>query len=359
MLRRIPSTPLVCLVVFLSTIFLNASWAAGPDESLDILLKPNQAGSAPTVVAHKAKAPRAASKYVVAPVAVPYPPPPPMGITKVKPSMCLPFAVGAPMCILPAPRMGQWEMSAQAFFASVRGKIAWPRYSQFNNFQTDDSALWPNLTDQLQLPAHQVVGGFTASYQFRPNWAVRFSVLGFESSGGGLVQQANSLNGFFVFGNQIFTFGQQIQTKWRHTYGRLGLVYDAIRTCNAKVSVFADWVHVDDRIDVFCSFCGFGNSTFSKNTDAAMVGLQFQKCLVTTRNGGTFSSDCKAGAMFLDNVEGWDVELGGRYSIPLNAGGRWGYLKGGYRFVNLNKSQSDFVFNNALEGGFAEFGFIF
>ena len=124
MLRRIPSTPLVCLVVFLSTIFLNASWAAGPDESLDILLKPNQAGSAPTVVAHKAKAPRAASKYVVAPVAVPYPPPPPMGITKVKPSMCLPFAVGAPMCILPAPRMGQWEMSAQAFFASVRGKIA-------------------------------------------------------------------------------------------------------------------------------------------------------------------------------------------------------------------------------------------
>ncbi len=55
MLRRIPSTPLVCLVLLLSTIFLNASWAAGPDESLDILLKPNQVSSAPTVVAHKAK----------------------------------------------------------------------------------------------------------------------------------------------------------------------------------------------------------------------------------------------------------------------------------------------------------------
>jgi len=125
------------------------------------------------------------------------------------------------------------------------------------------------------------------------------------------------------------------------------------------VSLSGNWVHVDDRINVICSTCGFGNSTFSKNTDAAMVGLQFQKCLVAMPNGGTFSCDSKAGAIFLDNVEGWDVELGGRYSIPLNAGGRWGYLRGGYRFINLNKSQSDFVFSNALEGGFAEFGFIF
>ena len=220
------------------------------------------------------------------------------------------------------------------------------------------SALWPGLTDQLQLPANQVIGQFTASYQFRPNWAVQFSVLGFESNGGGMVQVNNAI-GFFVFGNQTFTYGQQIQSKWRHTYSRLGLVYDAIRICSAKVSVFADWVHVDDQIDVFCSTCGLGSSTFGKNIDATMVGLQFQKCLVAMCNGGTFSSDCKAGAIFLDNVEGWDVDLGGRYSIPLNAGGRWGYLKGGYRLVKLNKSESDFVFNNTLEGGFAEFGFIF
>jgi hypothetical protein len=358
MLRRIPSTPLVCLVVFLSTIFLNASWAAGPDESLDILLKPNQAGSAPTVVAHKAKAHRAASRSMAAPTAVFYPPPPPMGITKVKRPAYAPFAFCGPMCILPAPRMGQWEMSAQAFFATVRGKIAWPRYSQFNTFQTDDSSLWPNLTDQLQLPAHQVIGEFAASYQFRPNWAVRFSVLGFESSGGGWVQNVNNLVGFFVFGNQFFTYGQQIQSKWTHTYTTLGLVYDPIRTCRAKVSVFANWVHIDDRINVGCNTCGFGNSTFSKNTDAMMVGLQFQKCLVGRCNGGSFSTDCKAGAIFLDNVEGWDVELGGRYSIPLGVG-RWGYLKGGYRLIDLKKSQADFVFNNALEGGFVGFGFIF
>lgn len=359
MLRRIPSTPLVCLVLLLSTIFLNASWAAGPDESLDMLLKPNQVSSAPTVVAHKAKSVRTASKFVAAPVAVSYPPPLPMGITKVKRPMCPPFAFCGPMCILPAPRMGQWEMSAQAFFAHVRGKIAWPRFSQFNAFQTDDSALWPNLTDQLQLPVHQVIGQFTASYQFRPNWAVRFSVLGFEMNGGGLVQQVNNLTGFFVFGNQTFTFGQQIQSKWTHTYSTVGLVYDAIRNCRAKVSVSANWVHIDDRINVICSTCGVGNSTFSKNTDAMMVGLEFQKCLVARCNGGTFSCDAKVGGMFLDDVEGWDAEIGGRYSIPLNAGGRWGYLKGGYRVIDLKKSQSDFVFNNALEGGFAEFGFIF
>src|SRR5208283_2404530 len=81
-------------------------------------------------------------------------------------------------------------------------------------------------------------------------------------------------------------FGQQIQSKWTHTYATVGLVYDAIRSCRAKVSVFANWVHVDDRINVICSTCGFGNSTFSKNTDAAMVGLQFQKCLVAMPMAG-------------------------------------------------------------------------
>jgi len=266
---------------------------------------------------------------------------------------------GAPLCILPAPRAGQWEMSAQAFFAHVRGTVQWPRYSQYTGYyQSDDSALWPNLSDQLQLPVHQTIGQFTAQYQFRPNWAVRYSVLGFEANGGGLVQVNNAI-GYFVFGNQTFTYGQQIQSKWSHIYHRLGLVYDALRTCAAKVSITANWVHLDDKIEVLCTTCGFGAQTFSKNTDAAMVGLEFQKCLKSMCNGGAFSTDCKAGAMFLDNIEGWDVELGGRYSIPLNAGGRSGYVKGGYRLVDLKKSQSDWVFNNALEGGFMELGFIF
>jgi hypothetical protein len=88
------------------------------------------------------------------------------------------------------------------------------------------------------------------------------------------------------------------------------------------------------------------------------VGLELQRCIKTAANGGTFSFDHKAGVIFLDDVEGWDVQAGARYSIPLNYG-RWGYMKGGYRYVEIKKSQSDYAFKHALEGGYMEFGFIF
>ena len=45
-------------------------------------------------------------------------------------------------------------------------------------------------------------------------------------------------------------------------------------------------------------------------------------------------------------------------AIPLNAG-RSGYVKAGYRLVELKKSQNDFLLKDALEGGYMEFGFIF
>ncbi len=362
MLRRIPSTPLVCLVVLLSLILLNASWAAGPDESLDMLLKPNQAGSAPTVVARKAKAVPYTSRTMATSAAIPHFQPRPMGIiTKVKPpcAPCPPFACGRPPCHLAVPRPGQWEIGVGALFAHVRGRIAWPRYSQYSGYYaTDDSALWPRLTDQLALPVNQTVAEFSALYQFRPNWGIQFTLLAFDMHGGGQVTVPNNFLGYFVFGNQIFTWGQQIQSEWIHDYNTLALVYTPIQTCVSRVSISAGWVHVDDKINALCTNCGYGASTFSEGTDSAMVGLEFQKCLMSTWNCGSFSSDCKGAAIFLDDAQGWDVELGGRYTIPLNAG-RWGYVKGGYRLVNLNRSESNFVFDHTLDGGFFEFGFIF
>jgi len=261
-------------------------------------------------------------------------------------------------CILPAPLPGQWEIGVQVLFARIGGKILWPRYSPYYwgwNWGQGDDFLAAGFSDRLMLPAHKTLVDFKVRYQFRPNWAVRYSIIPLELSGGGWPDYYS----WFIFGNQLFTGGQPIQSKWQHTYQRLGLIYDAIRTCGMKVSVFADWVHADDRIDVNCTYCGFFTQTFSKGTDAAMVGLEVQRCMMKTRNGGTFSCDYKAGGIFLDDVEGYDVEVGGRYSIPLNGNGRWGYIKGGYRVVDLKKSQSEFLLKNQLEGGFVEFGFIF
>jgi len=356
MLRSIPSTPLVCLVIFLSTIFLNASWAATPDESLDILLKPNQGVSVPGPTVHKAKSRGTMGMAGAAPAVVMYPPPLPLGITKVKPpAVCGPVAGPFPGCILPKPRPGQWEMGIAAIFARTRGIVAWPRYTPYlawgQNNEIDLNA--------LGLPAHWTVPEFTARYQFRPNWAIRYSVLGWDFSGGtDSFQGGNNWGGVTYFGWIPLTWGLQLQSKWQHTYQTLSLVYDAVNTCNSSLSVYAGWVHAEDKISVNCTYCGWWTGIFSKGGDSALVGLQLQQCVRTAPNGGTFSLDNKAAVIFGDDVQGWDIALGGRYSIPLNCG-RSGYAKGGYRFVDYKKNQQDFILTNAIEGGFVEFGFIF
>jgi len=350
MLRRIPFTLLVCLVFCLPFFLPESPLAAGPDESLDILLRPNQA---PPMAAPAVTGPRGSRTPRVAIV-----PPPLAGITKVKAQMCGPIGgdpLGQPIFpYLPAPKMRQWEMSIQLIFANMRGSIAWPRYTPwFGWWGTENNA---DFNGDLKLPSYSVWPQFTASYHFRPNWAVRYMILGNQLSGGGWIDT------WFLFGNAWnsgWWYGQQANTKFTHTYQRVGLVYDAIRTCNAKVSVFADWVHTDERIEMNCSWCGpWFNSIWSNSINSMIAGLEFQRAIRTAPNGGTLSWDCKAGGIFLDNTEGWDVEAGARYSIPLNCG-RSGYVKGGYRLVDLKKAQYDFLFKNTIQGGFVEGGLIF
>jgi hypothetical protein len=207
----------------------------------------------------------------------------------------------------------------------------------------------------LQLPAHLVVPTWSVTYQFRPSWAVRYSGLGFQANGGG--QTTDNIR-FGTWQQYYGGFGQGIQSKYSHAYHRLGILYDALKTPKSTVRVFADWVHAEERIEAnTCINCGQA-SVFSKTTDAAIAGLEYQKCVKTTSNGATFSWDCKAGAIFLDDVEGWDVQGGARYTISLNSG-RSGYLKGGYRLVEMKKGQNDYLLKHALEGGFMELGFIF
>jgi hypothetical protein len=111
MLRRIPYTPLVCLVLLVSLFFLSPSWAVAPDESLDVLLKPNNSNLAtsPPLQQGRAKrpnfglpAPWTGNPYVPAPA----------GISKVKAPPPIMYPAIAPMmgCFLPSPRVGQWQI---------------------------------------------------------------------------------------------------------------------------------------------------------------------------------------------------------------------------------------------------------
>lgn len=319
---------------------VNTSQGAGPAAPRD--LKPNK----PII-----KVKPAAIPTCVYPFARP-------AIMKVKPELACAFPGGAQWvdCIVPGPEVGQWDVSAGVLFARLRGKVAWPRYPWWGwggwwGAQDDT-----DFTDGIQLPAHLVVPTWSVTYQFRPTWAVRYSGLAFEANGGG------QPSGFVRFGPQQqfgfgFGFNQNIQSKYQHAYHRVGLLYSALRTGRSTVKVFADWVHAEDKMAVGCPSCLTG-SVLSKGTDAAITGIEIQKCLKTTSNGATFSWDCKAGAIFLDDVEGYDIQGGAQYTIPLNSG-RSGYLKGGYRVVELKKTQNDYLLKNSVDGGFMEFGFIF
>jgi hypothetical protein len=356
MLRRKHPTLLVCLGLAVSVLLVGAAWADQSEKSPQENIKSAQlrAPASSQILPPKTitKVKRMPAPWTCAyPVA-------PSRVTKVRPVYGMPFAgsIRPFGCVLPTPAVGQWDMTGGVIFARLRGRVAWPRYPWWGA----GAGFWgwtdgTDFTDGLQLPGHLVVPTWSVKYQFRRHWAVRYSGLAFEANGGG------QPTGYIMFGpwQQFYSgFGQGIQSKYQHDYHRVGLLYDALKSCRSSVKVFADWVHANDRIQVTsCPSCG-QNSVLSKGTDAAITGIEFQKCLKTAANGGTFSWDCKAGAIFLDDVEGWDVQAGAQYAIPLNCG-RSGYVKGGYRLVQLKKSQNDYLLDNAVEGGFMEMGFIF
>lgn len=356
MLRRTPSTPLVCLVLFVSLAATNYAAAADPQESLEILLKPNSAAAAAASPAKARAARSAVAPHPVLPPQAAYSYPPPLGpISKVK---ALPQAYYAytPPCILPKPMPGQWDMTFEVIAGRVKGTIGYPRVSQWWTgwWGSQNEA---DLNDDLGIPAHGTMLQFTAKYQFRPSWGLRYTILGNNFSGG-TNPQRQFLFGTNWAGGWWITPGLPINTQWEHQYQRLELVYDALKSCSGLLSISGGWVHTDDKISVNCQTCGWWTSIFSQGGDSAVIGVDFQRCIRTAPNGGTLSMDCKGAVIFLDNVEGWDVEAGLRFSVPLNCG-RAGYMKAGYRLLNYKKSQTELLFTNTIEGGYVACGFIF
>jgi hypothetical protein len=365
MLRRIPATLLVCIAIFVAAFAVGTAGARTPEESVDILLKPNlAAGRASEDGAGVRTRQRAQPKTSYAPVRPIFQFPQGLHrpIIKVRPEIaCAPVTCTGYGCFLPKPAKGQWELGFQTFFARVKGTLQSPRadnswyYGYYYNYYTP-----PDFTDQLNLPANRVLLQFTARYQFRPTWAIRYSIMGDNISGSGYPQSDFILanNWGYAYGVTVFSASQTITSKWQHRYQRLGLVYDPIKTPSAVVSVFADWVHTDDSLQISSPYCTYNCFNKSQTGDPAMVGLEVQRCTSTAANGATLSCEGKAGLMFLDDSSGWDVQAGCRYSLPMGYN-RWGYIKGGYRNVTINKGTAQYVFNHSFEGGFMEFGFIF
>ncbi len=253
----------------------------------------------------------------------------------------------APQCILPPPKMRGWEMTAEALFARTKGHVRYNRgYLGYTLGQSDI-----DLNSDMGLPDHNVIGTFTAAYRFKPQWSLRYSIMPLMVDGSGTV------NSSFTFGNTMFTSGQSTRVKWERLYQRLGLVYDPIRTASSRVSIFGDYVRINDKLSALQTGCCA--DVMDNDLNMAIAGMEFERCLKTTASCSTLSFECRAGVAFLDEAVGSDVSTGLKYSIPMN-NGRWGFVKGGYRYLTFKKKYSDSrSFDTAMEGGFLQMGFVF
>jgi hypothetical protein len=353
MMRRIPYTLLVCLVFLITTAFMVPAWASPGEESAEKILAKSQVASQGVAGEPKPKAitkVKPQPKYPTYEYLCPRP-----DITKVKPGYMRSYGteVQFPEGILATARAGRWDVGGGVLFARLRGKVAWPRYAWAGAYVAGGTNE-TDFTDGLALPGHIAVPTWSVKYAFRPNWSVRYSGLGYEANGGG---QSSSTITFGPW-QQFYGAGQSVQSKYQHLYQRVGLQYDAVKSSRSCIGIFADWVHAEDKIQVISSLSVGQSAVFSKGTDAAIAGIEYRRFVKASANGGALSCECKAGAIFLDDVVGVDAQAGAQYAIPMNSG-RSGYVKAGYRLVELKKAQNDYLLNNALEGGYMELGFIF
>jgi hypothetical protein len=252
-----------------------------------------------------------------------------------------------PPCIVPRRMAGQWEFGVQGFFARVGGTVQSP--AQLFGLPADEI----DFDAGFGLPVHEDLWEYSGRYQFRPNWAVFYSIMPIHLDANYMVQQT------FYLGNWVYPAGTMIRTNFDFIYQRVGLLYQPIVSCNATVSIYSGWLFNDNRLSVAGSGCGGGTcTTVDRTRNMVFSGIQIEKCIRTMCNGGTLNCDSRVDLGYLDNTFVTDVQAGLRYSVPMNCG-RWGYAKGGFRYLNFQEDRNDLRFDTVMQGWFGELGLVF
>jgi len=209
-----------------------------------------------------------------------------------------------------------------------------------------------DFTNDLGLPSFQVLLEYSARYQFAPHWAFYYSIMpiGLEAD--------KTLDKTLYYRQWILPAGTRVHTKWDFIYQRVGLLYQPIVSCNATVSVYAGWTWNEQWIRLQSYVCNGRAAQVSRTRNMVNSGIEIQKCISTKCTGATLSCDSGVGLNYLDGVFGVDVQAGLRYSIPMGQA-RWGYVRGGYRYLSLGESRDDMRLDAIFDGGFVQAGLIF
>jgi hypothetical protein len=209
-----------------------------------------------------------------------------------------------------------------------------------------------DFDEGLQIPkSSHAFWSLEAHYQAQPRWGFRYSFTPILAEGAG------STAAGFTFMGQSFTSGAPIQSKWERYEHRAGLVFDVVKSPGAVTSLFAEWLYIQDKLTVGSPSATLASVTWDADKSLAVLGLELNKCLKNYR-GSTLAFNAKGSVSFLDSHIGYDAEAGFNYIIPVKRG-RFGFLKGGYRYANLKRERDAELFRTILDGAFLEVGFLF
>ncbi|MEW6531475.1 MAG: hypothetical protein AB1473_11605 [Thermodesulfobacteriota bacterium] len=251
-----------------------------------------------------------------------------------------------PDCCLPMPAQGQFVLAPRVLFGRVQGE------ARYGAAVTGLQSSLINFSDHLAMPkSGHNIWSLQAFYQFQPRWGIRYSYSPMKAEGTG--QPVTT----FTFGGQTFAGGTTLRSKWERSEHRLGLVLDLKRTTSSVTSVFADWMHIQDKLSIGAALGPEALVTWNDDKNLALLGVEFNKCLKNYR-GSTLAIGLKGGVAFLDDHIGYDAEASLSYLIPIKQG-RFGFVKGGYHYAQLKKDKAAQQFNTTVDGAFVEVGFLF
>ncbi len=274
-------------------------------------------------------------------------------VFKVKPDYGLqgisrfnPFAWGFDCC-LPTTAQRQFEAGPRAWFARVQGQVS--KGGRIVSFETPSVI---DFDDHLGISkSGNVIWSVDARYQFLPRWGLRYSFTPFTTEA---TKQGTET---FTFMGQSFTTGTAIRSRWDRYEHRAGLSFDVTRSANSVTRAYADWLYIQDKLTLRQALGATPSLSWDDDKSLAVLGLELNKCLRNFR-GNTLALNCKAGVAFLDDHNGYELEAGLSYIIPIRAG-RFGFLKGGYRYAHLKKDRDYELFKTTMDGAFVQAGFIF
>ncbi|MFC1833488.1 hypothetical protein ACFL2Q_01970 [Thermodesulfobacteriota bacterium] len=252
-------------------------------------------------------------------------------------------------CFLPTPRKGQFSGSARGFFPRVRGQI-----SKGGQTIMGIPRSVVDFDEHLGLTENsQPTWTASAQYQVTPRWALTYSFTPM------ILEATNTATQSFNFMGNSYSVGTRLRSKWERAEHRAGLTFNVKRTRSTMANAYVEWLYIQDKFSISHAMGGvLPAMTWDDDKGMAVVGLEVKRCLANY-SGSSLAIGCKGSLAFLGDHYGYDVEGALSYHIPISSSGRYGFVKGGYRYAHLKKDLDHELWDTTMDGAFVEVGFIF